>query len=390
MAAISDEPFAYVRRDPAETLPPPLAATGALGWLRANLFSSPREHRADASLRAADRLGRAAAGRASCSSMRSGSGADRDGLPGHAPGTPAVGRLLGVRTRVVLAISSTASIRPTQRWRVDLFFVALGVRHRLAAAGCRRRGATSARSISSSCCRSSSFVLLHGAPPIGLAVRADRAVGRHARHPARRDGRHRRSRCRSASCWRSGGAPTCRWSGCCRCIFIEFVRGVPLITVLFMANMMLPLFVPDRLAPDKLVRALIGVALFASAYMAEVVRGGLAGHAARPVRGGAGARLRLLAHDGLVDPAAGAARDLAQHRQHLHRPVQGYDARLHRRHLRFPAHHRGGARRPALGGARRRASPAMPLPRCSTSSAAIGMSRYARSVEARLARAERR
>ena len=58
--------------------------------------------------------------------------------------------------------------------------------------------------------------------------------------------------------------------------FIEFVRGVPVITVLFMASVMLPLFVPERFAPDKLVRALIGVALFASAYMAEVVRGGLA------------------------------------------------------------------------------------------------------------------
>jgi len=58
--------------------------------------------------------------------------------------------------------------------------------------------------------------------------------------------------------------------------FIEFVRGVPLITLLFMASVMLPLFVPERFAPDKLVRALIGVALFASAYMAEVVRGGLA------------------------------------------------------------------------------------------------------------------
>jgi general L-amino acid transport system permease protein len=58
--------------------------------------------------------------------------------------------------------------------------------------------------------------------------------------------------------------------------FIEFVRGVPLITVLFMASVMLPLFVPERFAPEKLVRALVGVALFASAYMAEVVRGGLA------------------------------------------------------------------------------------------------------------------
>lgn len=58
-------------------------------------------------------------------------------------------------------------------------------------------------------------------------------------------------------------------------LFIEFVRGVPLITVLFMASVMLPLFVPPALSPDKLVRALIGIALFSSAYMAEVVRAGL-------------------------------------------------------------------------------------------------------------------
>ena len=66
--------------------------------------------------------------------------------------------------------------------------------------------------------------------------------------------------------------PVVRWLSI---MFIEFVRGVPLITVLFMASVMLPLFVPEPLAPDKLVRALIGVAMFASAYMAEVVRGGL-------------------------------------------------------------------------------------------------------------------
>ena len=58
-------------------------------------------------------------------------------------------------------------------------------------------------------------------------------------------------------------------------LFIEFVRGVPLITVLFMASVMLPLFVPQAYEPDKLLRALIGIALFASAYMAEVVRAGL-------------------------------------------------------------------------------------------------------------------
>lgn len=58
-------------------------------------------------------------------------------------------------------------------------------------------------------------------------------------------------------------------------IFIEFWRGVPLITVLFMSSVMLPLFLPDGVTFDKLLRALIGVALFSSAYMAEVVRGGL-------------------------------------------------------------------------------------------------------------------
>lgn len=57
--------------------------------------------------------------------------------------------------------------------------------------------------------------------------------------------------------------------------FIEFWRGVPLITVLFMSSVMLPLFLPEGMSFDKLVRALIGVILFQSAYVAEVVRGGL-------------------------------------------------------------------------------------------------------------------
>ena len=57
--------------------------------------------------------------------------------------------------------------------------------------------------------------------------------------------------------------------------FIEFVRGVPLITLLFMASVMLPLFLPERWTIDKLVRALILVAMFSAAYLAEVVRGGL-------------------------------------------------------------------------------------------------------------------
>ena len=57
--------------------------------------------------------------------------------------------------------------------------------------------------------------------------------------------------------------------------FIEFWRGVPLITVLFFATYMLPLFVPAGFTIDGLVRALIGIALFAGAYQAEVIRGGL-------------------------------------------------------------------------------------------------------------------
>ncbi len=57
---------------------------------------------------------------------------------------------------------------------------------------------------------------------------------------------------------------------------IEFVRGVPLIAVLFMANTMLPLFLPPDWSPDRLLRPLVGIALFSAAYMAEVVRAGLA------------------------------------------------------------------------------------------------------------------
>ncbi|ALR15462.1 MULTISPECIES: amino acid ABC transporter permease [Vibrio] len=58
-------------------------------------------------------------------------------------------------------------------------------------------------------------------------------------------------------------------------VYIEVWRGVPLITVLFMASVMLPLFMSEGSETDKLIRALIGVVMFAAAYMAEVIRGGL-------------------------------------------------------------------------------------------------------------------
>ncbi len=57
--------------------------------------------------------------------------------------------------------------------------------------------------------------------------------------------------------------------------FIEFVRGVPLVSVLFMASVMFPLFLPEGVTVDKLLRAQVGIILFTAAYLAEAVRGGL-------------------------------------------------------------------------------------------------------------------
>jgi len=58
-------------------------------------------------------------------------------------------------------------------------------------------------------------------------------------------------------------------------IYVELIRGVPLISVLFMASFMFPLFMPAGVSIDVLVRVIIGITLFAAAYMAEVIRGGL-------------------------------------------------------------------------------------------------------------------
>ena len=57
--------------------------------------------------------------------------------------------------------------------------------------------------------------------------------------------------------------------------YIELIRGVPLISLLFMASVMLPLFLPHGVTIDKLLRAQIAMIMFAAAYLAEVVRGGL-------------------------------------------------------------------------------------------------------------------
>jgi len=71
---------------------------------------------------------------------------------------------------------------------------------------------------------------------------------------------------------RRSSAPVIRYSSIG---FIEFWRGVPLITVLFMASVLMPMFLPDGTYMDKLVRVIIALTLFEAAYMAEVIRGGL-------------------------------------------------------------------------------------------------------------------
>jgi len=66
--------------------------------------------------------------------------------------------------------------------------------------------------------------------------------------------------------------PAIRWLSVA---YIELIRGVPLITILFMASVMLPLFLPSGTTIDKLLRAQIAIILFAAAYLAEIIRGGL-------------------------------------------------------------------------------------------------------------------
>jgi general L-amino acid transport system permease protein len=71
---------------------------------------------------------------------------------------------------------------------------------------------------------------------------------------------------------RRSGMPAIR-SACT--VYVELIRGVPLISVLFMASFMFPLFMPQGFSIDVLIRVLVGITVFAAAYMAEVIRGGL-------------------------------------------------------------------------------------------------------------------
>jgi general L-amino acid transport system permease protein len=271
MAALSDSKLAYLRRAPAEPLPPPRPRTGIWGWLRANLFSTPL----NIALTIVCVLLIAWAVPPLLRFLLIDAvwlGAGRDACLASAA-QPHPGACWAF-VRVWFSYFVYGFYPLGERWRVDLFFAALafGVVWLFRLSAPRRDiGAVYFFIVLPVL----SYFLLHGLAPIGLAevpttlwggvlvTIVVAAIGMVVSLPLGI----------FLALGRRSAIPVVRWLAV---IFIEFVRGVPLITVLFMASVMLPLFVPDRIAPDKLVRALIGVALFASAYMAEVVRGGLA------------------------------------------------------------------------------------------------------------------
>src|ERR1700686_12138 len=262
--------IAFVRREPAPVLPPPFASTGWLGWGRANLFGTPL----NAILTVLTILLLVWAVPPLVRFLLIDavwSGTDRQACLAS-PAHPEVGACWAF-VREHLAYFTYGSYPIDGRWRGDVFFVllAFGMGGLLWIDAPRRGlGALYFFGVFPIV----SFFLLYGLPPLGLEiVDTSRwggmlitvvvavvgivtslplgillALGRRSRTPPIK---------------------------VLAVIFIEVVRGVPLITVLFMASVMLPLFLPQAWSPDKLVRALVGVALFSSAYMAEVVRAGL-------------------------------------------------------------------------------------------------------------------
>ena len=130
-------------------------------------------------------------------------------------------------------------------------------------------------------------------------------------------------------------------------LFIEFWRGVPLITVLFMSSFMLPLFAPKGADFDQLLRALIGVALFSSAYMAEVVRGGLQAIPKGQYEGAQSLGLSFWKMMGLIVMPQALKIVIPGIVQYLYRPVQGHYAGVDYRPSRLPEfsanrHHQPG------------------------------------------------
>ena len=261
---------AYVQTAPAPLMSPPVATAGVAGWIRANLFPSVGSGVATVLITLAlvwialpliDFLIVDAVW----------TGSDREACLAT-PERPVVGACWAyIADRFAYVVYGSYPI--AGRWRVDMFFalLAFGTGWLLWLDAPRRDIGAIYFFVALPL---ASFLLLHGFEAAGmpvvdtalwggmtvtivvaavgivvsLPIGVMLALGRRSKLPAVR---------------------------LLSTLFIEFVRGVPLITVLFMASVMLPLFVPDSWSPDKLMRALVGVALFASAYMAEVVRAGL-------------------------------------------------------------------------------------------------------------------
>ncbi len=261
---------AFVRGSFVEPLPPPPGTTGFVGWLRANLFSSAFNTVLTVlTLAFVVWLGADVVDFLIRDAVWTGSDRTACLVSEQHPKVGACWPFVWERLNYFIY----GSYPIPQRWRVDVFFMmlAIGVGWLLWLNAPRRDLGAGYFFIVLPIC---SFVLLHGAPVIGLPV-VDTAlwggvlvtivvasVGIVVSLPLGI----------VLALGRRSHMPAIRFFSV---LFIEFVRGVPLITVLFMASVMLPLFVSEDWSPDKLLRALIGIALFASAYMAEVVRAGL-------------------------------------------------------------------------------------------------------------------
>jgi His/Glu/Gln/Arg/opine family amino acid ABC transporter permease subunit len=114
-------------------------------------------------------------------------------------------------------------------------------------------------------------------------------------------------------------------------IFIEVIRGVPLIVWLFTASLLLNYFLPPGTNFDLMLRVIIMVTLFAAAYIAEVVRGGLAACRAASTRGPTASGSTTGSRCGSSSCRRRSRSRSPASSRHLHRPVQGHDAGgLHR------------------------------------------------------------
>ena len=270
MAAAADTPLHFVRTESLESMPPPRLMRGPVAWIRENLFSGPFNTALTLfSLYIIYLIGPPLLNFLILDAVWTGE--NRDACRSETAGRAVGACWAFVKQRFGYFVYGSYPV--DQRWRVDIWFalLALGVGWMLWLGAPRRAlGAIYFFVVFPI----ASFLLLSGAEWLGLVpvptalwggmlvtfvisivgivfslpLGVILALGRRSKLPI----------IRFASV-----------------IFIEFVRGVPLITVLFMANTMLPLFLPEGMTIDRLMRPLVGVALFATAYMAEVVRGGL-------------------------------------------------------------------------------------------------------------------